>query len=159
MRRGPAAWVLVAAWATLAAPAAVRAGEIHLADPYPQRGRTTILTVVEDGAPVPGAALEVLYRPNSETSHATTLTAGADGRVEWVPEDAGLATLTARAAPGAELLAGVNVAVRFGGFPAAGAVIMILAACLLFGGVIVGFVSLLRQGPTPPEEAVEPPST
>jgi len=101
--------------------------------------------------------IEAHYRPNSETD-STELLPPTDpaGRVAWVPGDAGIVTLTARA-PGDEApVATLNVAVRYGRFPLQGLGIMILAGVLLFGGAALGFVRLLGAEALPPEE---PPST
>lgn len=149
----------LAAALLLAAALPAAGGEIQVADAYPLRGQATTVEVSEDGVPAAGAVVEVLYRPNSATSHTETLPpADGAGRVEWVPADAGIVTLTARrpgAAQDAPALATLNVAVRYGGFPARGLATMIVAGLLLFGGAALGFWFLLSS--TPP--AVEPPST
>lgn len=143
----------------LATAAPLAAGEIALDADYPLRGEATVVTVTGDGgAPAAGAVVEALYRPNSQTSHSETLPpADGAGQVRWVPEDAGIVTLTAHPpGAGAETppLATVNVAVRYGGFPGRGVVIMVIAGVLLFGGAALGFWLLLSAPP-----AVEPPST
>jgi hypothetical protein len=150
---------LLAVAAALAAALPAAGGEIHLDEQYPLRGRATRVEVVDDGGrPVAGAVVEALYRPNSQTSHRAALApTDAAGATAWVPEDAGIVTLTARA-PGAgdasPPLATTNVAVRYGGFPAPGVFIMLLAGVLLFGGAAAGMWMLLGAPP-----AVEPPST
>jgi len=144
--------------ALFASPA--RAGEITPAESYPLRGEPTTLTVSTEQGPAPGVIVEVLYRPNSQTSHTETLPpTGADGTVPWTPDDAGLATLTAHSPGQPEaVIASRNVAVRFGGFPASGVGMMVLAGILLFGGSGLGFLLLFRDdGPWPGE--AEGPST
>jgi hypothetical protein len=127
------------------------------AEPYPLRGQPTEIAVTRGGAPLAGVEIEALYRPNSETSsHEALPPTDAAGQVSWTPRDAGIVTLTAHV-PGEETPATLNVAVRHGRFPARGLGIMILAGVLLFGGVLLGFLRLLREpGAIPPEE---PPST
>lgn len=148
---------LLAAGLLAALPAA--AGDIALDADYPLRGEATVVTVTGDGgAPAAGAVVEALYRPNSQTSHSETLPpTDASGQVRWVPDDAGIVTLTAHpAGAGADTpaLASLNVAVRYGRFPGRGVVIMVIAGVLLFGGAAVGFWLLLAAPP-----AIEPPST
>ena len=67
-----------------------------------------------------------------------------------------MVTLSAKS-PSGESLASLNVAVRFGGMPGSGIVVMIVAGGLLFGGVVLGLVLLLREPPHIPDH--EPPST
>lgn len=145
----------------LAVAGAAAAGEVAPADPYPLRGTHTTLTVTgDDGAPVPGAVVEAIYRPSSETEARETLApTGADGTVDWEPRVAGIVTLVARSGPGetAPEIARRSVAVRFGGFPGPGILIMALAGLLLFGGAALGFVALMRS--PEPETADELPST
>jgi hypothetical protein len=153
--------LLALAAALLWATAASAAVEISLSEDYPLRGVPATLQVSEDGAPLAGVVVEALYRPNSQTSRSETLPAtGADGTVSWTPEDAGIVQLTARrgSSDEAEPLAVARVAVRFGGFPTAGLVIMIAAGLLLFGGAITGFILLLTAPPSG-EPAETPPST
>jgi len=81
------------------------------------------------------------YRPNSSTSFTEELPAPNDmGRVEWLPKEAGIATLTA-VAPGVEddkeVKMETNVSIRYGSFPLSGILIFLLAAITLFGGLIV----------------------
>lgn len=157
-RRFAAATVLVALLAAGAAATPAWAAEVVVAEQYPLRGVATTITVSEAGAPLAGAEVEALYRPNSQTSFTETVGAtDAAGRLSWVPRDAGIVTLSARPAGGGDTLAAHTVAVRYGGFPASGLTIMVVAGLLLFGGAALGLVELLRSDkPTP---ATEPPST
>lgn len=153
------ALVLAVALAALASiPAPCRAQEIGLGDTFPLRGATETLTVTDAGGqPVAGAVVTVTYRPNSQTSKSHDLPpTDAAGRTEWSVEDAGIVTLSAKSVDG-ESLASLNVAVRFGGMPGTGIAVMIVAGGLLFGGVLLGLVLLLRKPPHIPEH--EPPST
>lgn len=170
---GLAAAAALAVSAGLAAP--VDAGEIVLPPTppyersYPLRGEP-IRMAVRDGEdhPVAGAVVEVVYRPNSHTIHTATLApTDAAGVTEWTPAYAGIVALTARAgtprpggAPGGDAgaeIATAKVAVRYGGFPPSGLLVMLVAGVLLFGGAALGFVKLLR-GPQPPP-SIEAPST
>lgn len=149
----------------LLAAAAARA-DVTLSsdDERPLRDSVVRLHVDADGEPAPGYVVRAVYRPNSQTAHTEMLTpADATGTVLWTPQDAGPVTLTAwppgvePGANGAEAAASLTVAVRFGGFPASGMVIMILAGLLLFGGAAAAFVMLLKGPSHLPAE--EPPST
>lgn len=152
--------LLLAAFA-VAAPASA---EVTIAadDERPLRGEVVRLRVEHDGAPAAGYRLVAQYRPNSQTGYAEELVAvDASGSVMWTPQEAGPATLEAwppdadpdgGGSPAAEL----TVAVRYGGFPPSGLIIMILAGLLLFGGAASAMVLLLRPDRDPPPE---PPST
>lgn len=154
------------------APAPARAGEITLdvernfdAPPkvrFPLRGELLSLTVTEEGIAQPGVVVEVLYRPNTQTSRTETLApTDARGTTSWTPSDPGLVTLTAsRELPGGEVktVASRNVAVRFGGFPPSGIAIMLIAGLMLFGGALFGFWLLMKDD-LPSSLETESPST
>jgi hypothetical protein len=132
--------------------------ELHLEDAYPVRDRGVHVTVTRDGAPAAGVVVEVHYRPNSQTTSVETLPLTDEaGTTEWRPSDAGIVTLVARWPDSEEILTTRNVAVRFGGFPGEGILVLLVAGVLLFGGAVLGFVRLLRPPPHVPVE--EPPST
>jgi hypothetical protein len=151
-------WLAACAVLIAASLAPCRAQEIGLAEAFPERGATETLTVVgADGQPVAGAVVSVTYRPNSNTVKSRELRpTDASGRTEWTVEDAGIVTLTATSPDGVSL-GSLNVAVRFGGMPASGLLVMVVAGGLLFGGALLGFVLLLREPPHIPDH--EPPST
>lgn len=176
MRREPAAPVgvaailaavlaLAAALALGAAPAAAAEIAIEtsagLDRAYPLRGEPIRLTVTGDGgAPLAGAVVETVYRPNSKTGHTALLApTDAAGTVTWTPLDAGIVTLVAhRDSAEGPAVASLNVAVRYGGFPPSGLAVMIVAGLVLFGGAAYGLVKLLAgEGAALP--AAEPPST
>lgn len=154
MRRGGAVLGRGTALASLVAllgAIPVAATEIRAADPYPLVGRATTIEVSSAGAPVPGAEVEVLHRPNSEAASLDRLgRTDAAGRVSWSPADAGLARITATGPDGA-IEAQLDVAIRWGRMPRAGLLILVLAAALLFGGAGTGLVLVAR--------ADRPPST
>jgi hypothetical protein len=147
-----------AALSLLAYAAPSGAQQIELENVFPLRGATEALTVTDaGGAPVAGATVTATYRPNSQTSRAHELApTDAAGRTRWTAEDAGIVTLAAKSASG-EPLASRNVSVRFGGMPASGVAVMLIAGTLLFGGALLGMVLLLREPSHAPEH--EPPST
>jgi hypothetical protein len=162
----PLAAAALAALVALAAAPPAGAAEIVLdrtagyERAYPLRGEPARVTVRgDDGAPLAGAVVETLYRPNSQTTHAAWLApTDAAGTTTWTPEDAGIVALIAhQGAADGPVLASLDVTVRFGGFPASGLAVMIVAGLILFGGAAVGFVRLLGPGGEPP--AAEPPST
>lgn len=138
-----------------AGPAA--AVEIALADPRPLLDEPVTVTVTDGGEPLAGARLDAHYRPNSQTASREPLApTDAAGRTEWTPRAAGIATLELLDPDGGPPLASLNTAIRYGGFPAAGMVVMIVAGLLLFGGAAFGTWMLFSEGGAP---AVEPPST
>lgn len=146
------------ALASAAFVAPCHAQEIALGEQFPLRGATETLTVTSaDGRPVAGALVTVTYRPNSQTAKKRALApTDASGHTQWAVEDAGVVTLSAKS-PSGESLASLNVAVRFGGMPGSGIAVMIVAGGLLFGGVLLGLILLLREPPHIPDH--EPPST
>lgn len=128
---------------------------IELPEEYPLKGETTAIRVVGEDGPLAGAEIDILYRPNSDTSFAKTLPpTDAAGATEWTPLDAGLVRLSVRAAGSKTVLFQRDVSVRFGSFPGGGIFIMVLAGTLLFGGAALGLVKLLQAGPVE-----QPPSS
>lgn len=134
---------------SLALAGAGAAAQIHLTETYPLKGKPTVIQVLDGGKPIAGATVDVLYRPNSEAAFLEKLGAtDAEGRIDWSPTDAGLAQITARAPAGDQTLS-LDVAIRWGRMPVAGAVILVAAAILLFGGAGAGFHLLVRGAPPP----------
>jgi hypothetical protein len=151
---GPAAWAQAAA---AEAPAITLTAD----DERPVLGQTVRLTVLAGATPLSGARVSAVYRPNSSTTSTEHL-APTDqaGTVFWTPSAAGPVNLQAwppSVAEGAAPAVTVAVAVRYGGFPLSGLVIMLLAGALLLGGAAFGMTMLLR---TPPDDAEPlPPSS
>jgi hypothetical protein len=139
------------------APAQDGAPRIVTEDPYPLRGETVAVGVEgADGRPLAGVEVRARYRPNSETAHSASLgRTGADGRVDWTPDDAGVVLL--EAGPEDAATATTRVSVRFGSFPPLGLLVMVVAALLLFGGAALGFYWLMSGDEPLPSD--EPPST
>jgi hypothetical protein len=152
---------LAAALVAVAAAAPLAALEIQAADERPLKGAPVRLTVTEGTAPAAGARIEAVYRPNSSTSSTEALPAAdSAGTVFWTPRAAGpvrLSAWPAGAGEGGPPAAQLTVAVRYGSFPPAGLLIMVVAGVLLLGGAAFGMIMLLRPPGQPPLE--EPPST
>jgi hypothetical protein len=165
--RGWALAVAVAVAVVLAAGGAAQeaapAFGLAVDDERPQIGQTVRVTVTAGGAPLAGARVAAVYRPNSETTSTEHLApTDASGTAFWTPSAAGPVRLeawppgSAEEAPAAVTFA---VAVRFGGFPPSGLAIMVIAGLLLLGGAAFGLTMLLGSGaPLPPTDH-EPPST
>lgn len=100
---------------------------------------------------VPSAdTLIVTYRPGSSISETETFPV-AGGRFEWLPRQAGIASLSTPGGPSQ------TVSVRFSTFPFAGFIVLILAGGILFGGAILASISLF--GKTSPELFASRPDT
>lgn len=91
--------------------------------------------------------VQVTYRPNSMVTFTKNIgSPDSDGRLSWTPHDAGICVIEA-IAPGLkegdkEIKITNKVSVRYGSFPPMGLLVMLLAACTLFGGLIYSFTKL-----------------
>ncbi|HVT42902.1 MAG TPA: hypothetical protein VMT00_00775 [Thermoanaerobaculia bacterium] len=145
-------WIVVVMLVAVGSPL-FAATTIGIDSEFPLRGVETGVVVTDDGMPVSNAAITVVYRPNSRTSFTAVLRpTDVAGRTTWTPRDAGIVTLEARDPSGkGAALASLNVAVRFGHFPARGLTIMIAAGILLFGGAVIGMIFVIRSGASLPD--------
>jgi hypothetical protein len=124
---------------------------ITIDEVYPVRGQQVTVFVTDAGEPVAGALVEVLYRPNSQTSFTEMLQpADEAGVTSWTPRDAGLANLSLMGPEGPET--STSVSIRFPRFEARGWIIMIFAGVFLFGGAALGMATLMREGKLPEQE-------
>lgn len=159
--------LLLLAACLLLVPAAAAQDEapamtLEVSEERPIRDQDAVrITVTQDRRPAAGAVVTAIYRPNSLTSETEVLDpVDSSGTLMWTPRSTGPVTLEVRPAGAAEdapAAASHTIAVRFGGLPASGLLIMVLAGVLLFGGAAAAFYLLLK----PPEHtpAAEPPST
>jgi hypothetical protein len=133
--------VLVIIIVSLLASAAT--ADVVLREKYPTEGENTELFIqADDGTPVSGAAVTVVYRPGSSVEATEAVgTTGPSGRLAWTPQTAGIASVNA-VWDGGDTSA--NVSVKFGGAPAGGLIIMVLAGLLLVGGSVVRIMRVLR---------------
>lgn len=157
-------WLLALACLLALASAPLAAVEIELPESFPMEGKQVAIVVTEAGVPVPGIEIVVHYNPNSQTTRKEALAlTDANGATTWTPLTPSVVRLDAvRPASGgsdAETLGSLNTSVRFDRFPLSGIAIMTLAAILLFGGAIVGLISLMSSGSANLLEQPEPPST
>jgi hypothetical protein len=152
-----AAWIL-ALLALSGVPGAATA-ELRVAERYPRRGQEVLVTLEGDLAGR-DFLLRVTYRPNAQTASQEELPARG-GELRWVPRDAGIVELQALALDAAEApaMATARVAVRYGGFPASGLLVMSIAGLLLFGGATLAFWLLTRGTPPGGPTASDLPST
>jgi len=123
--------------------AGAASADVVLREKYPTEGENTELFIqADDGTPVSGAAVTVTYRPGSSVEATETVgTTGPSGRLAWMPQTAGIASVNA-VWDGGDTSA--NVSVKFGGAPAGGLLIMVLAGLLLVGGSVLRITRLLR---------------
>ena len=128
------------------------AADIVVDQQYPVKGETTGIRVLDNsGVPVSGATVEVTYRPGSSVSRTQSIGSSQAGQMQWVPEEAGIATITAKwTGPNQnEMSAATNVSVRFASPPIGGIIIMIVAGFVLVIGSIIRVAGLLRSPQVP----------
>lgn len=125
------------------------AGTIVLAERYPSADRPTRVIVQDDsGTPVAGATIRAVYRPGSSVEYSAELgETGADGRLMWTPELAGIVSLEAvwKTDNAPEESVRINASVKFRSAPVSGVLIMIFAGLLLVGGSAVRMARVLRS--------------
>jgi len=120
-------------------------GTLDFAGHVPEEGKPLVLCL-KDADPL-DATLTVIYRPNSATEKVDDsgpFPLDAEGRVQWVPQSPGIATLAVLDREG-KTVAQSDVAIRFAEVPLAGIVVMVLAGLLLFGGAGYSLVLALRK--------------
>ncbi len=132
---------------------AVAQGSVIVKKKFPTKGEEVRLIVMDpSGQPVAGARIEVTYRPGSSVSSVEAIgRSGQDGGIDWVPTEAGIATLTAvwTGFDRAEMVATVDVSVRFRSPPIAGILIMIIAGLVLVVGSVIRMVNVVRAHQAP----------
>jgi len=129
-------------------PASTRAG-IDTTPAVPTEGETTRIAVTDaDGAPVEGAVVQAVYRPQSEVEHVEEVGVTTEsGTLSWTPSGAGVVTLEA-VLPAEEGTVSKSIPVRFRGVPLTGLLTLVLAGLILYGSVFRGFRTL--DSPPPP---------
>ena len=133
----------VFAVATVSLLSSAASADVVLREKYPTEGENTELFIqADDGTPVSGAAVSVTYRPGSSVEATEAVgTTGPSGRLAWTPQTAGIVSVNAAWDGGST---SANVSVKFGGTPAGGLLIMVLAGLLLVGGSIFRIMRVLR---------------
>jgi len=128
-------------------------GSVVVKKKFPTKDEEVRLIVLDpSGRPVAGAGFEVTYRPGSSVRRVETIgESGQDGGIDWVPTEAGIATLTAvwTGLDGAKMVATVDVSVRFRSPPIAGIVIMIIAGVVLVVGSVFRMYNVVRSRQAP----------
>lgn len=136
------------------APAAAIAAPSFVIEGHPVAGQPITVTLTDGETFVGGTPVQAVYRMNAHDSLLHTQDVGvtdAAGRVEWVPEEAGVVVLKWDGGSQA-------VSVRFNGTPWAGVFIAIFAGLLLVGGTIGLLLHMLRTPPDRPARAdLSPP--
>ncbi|MBU1701321.1 MAG: hypothetical protein KJ970_08430 [Candidatus Eisenbacteria bacterium] len=135
-------FITLAAAAVLLGVLPLKALELAVNPEVPAEGEPASITVTWNEAPVAGATVKALYRPNSEVSVENELgTTDSFGRIAWQPRDAGLVSLTAA---GAGETVHRDVSVRFSGVPWRGLMVLLLAGLILFGGNAMFIIKTLQ---------------
>lgn len=103
----------------------------------PMKGHPVRITLEE-----PTEFIQVVWRPNSAIPDTVSLDPQGTSFL-WTPTRAGVATVITSSGT-------QNVSVRYDEFPGSGILVLVLAACILFGGA--GFaMGKLLSGDTPPD--------
>lgn len=117
---------------------------------YPREGERVSLRILEEGEPVSGARLEVVYLPGSSVQEMDEVgRTRDDGTIDWTPRSPGLVKLTATVEERVEedriveRAGSATISVRFARLPWQGVVVMVLAGACLFGGLILSFRKLV----------------
>lgn len=111
--------------------------QIELSNEKPVAGEALTIKLAQAESQV-----VVAYRPNSSVVRRDTLKAENPAtEFSWTPKKAGVVALSTSSASR-------NVSVRFQGFSVQGLVVMLLAGCILFGGVIFAFRVLFSKPET-----------
>lgn len=134
--------VIAIAWATAATAAEPAKPAIKSSQRFPVAGVATSLET-----PPEADEIKAVYSPSSRVESTQTikvekLTPPKPGKpylTAWIPERAGVVTVTAGKASR-------NISVRFDGIPVGGIIIMVIAGLILFGGVFVSMKSILSDG-------------
>lgn len=122
---------------------------IGVEDPYPQVGKPVQVLVSHASHPLETFTVKVTYRPNSTVSKEQDLGRPNDnGILEWTPQDAGITVIeaTANKLDDSKIVIKKQVSVRYGSFPTAGIIMFALAACTLFGGLLITAAKMGRPG-------------
>ena len=143
MKRNSGVLSVVLAVTVVSLMVGAASADVVLREKYPTEGENTELFIqADDGTPVSGAAVSVIYRPGSSVEATEAVgTTGPSGRLAWTPQTAGIVSVNATWDGGST---SANVSVKFGGAPAGGLIIMVLAGLLLVGGSIVRIMRVLR---------------
>ena len=142
---------VVLVWGFLAGDVSAQ-GSIVVAEEFPVKDARVRILVSNDGIPVGGASVEVTYRPGSSVPRVEPIgVSGQDGGLNWVPSEAGIATITATwtGADQSETAATVPVSVRYDSPPLGGIVIMIVAGLLLVVGSVIRMFNVIRTPQAP----------
>jgi hypothetical protein len=147
-------WVLVLAAALVwGAGDAAAQGSVVVEERFPtQEERVRLFVVDQAGKPVAGASIEVTYRPESSVRRIETIgKSGQSGSIDWVPTEAGIATLKAAwtGPDRSEMIATADVSVRFRSPPIGGILIMIIAGIVLVVGSVIRMYNVIRTPQAP----------
>jgi hypothetical protein len=128
-------------------------GSVVVQERFPTKEEKIRLFVVDQtGEPVAGARVEVTYRPGSSVRRVETIgNSGQDGSIDWVPTEAGIATLEAAwRGPGrSTMVATTDVSVRFRSAPIGGILVMIIAGIVLVVGSAIRMYNVIRSDQAP----------
>ncbi|NNF05894.1 MAG: hypothetical protein HKN21_03975 [Candidatus Eisenbacteria bacterium] len=133
--------LLAALLLTALAPTYAWAG-IEPAKKFPRNQEPVNVTVTTtEDAPAAGVDLYATYRPGSNVA-SEQLVGKTDpqGRISWMPVEAGLVTLRAEMPDGSTQTQ--NLSVIYSEVPIMGLLVMVIAGIILYGGVIRGFSAL-----------------
>jgi len=121
-----------------------RAGgaSIEVYPEFPKQASSARITVLDDeGSPLAGVEVKVTYRPESKVAETVVIgVTDSSGTLTWLPEDAGIVTVSARVA-GESITK--TVSVRFSSLPKRGMLVLIVAGLILIGGSVRRFLGIM----------------
>jgi hypothetical protein len=123
-------------------------GTILLQTQFPiQNEKTRIIVQSQAGNPIAGAKVGAIYRPGSRVeANAEVGITDSGGGVDWIPQEAGIVSISAEfpGEAGDTIQVQTNVSVKFASTPLSGVLIMLFAGILLIGGSVLRFTRYLR---------------
>lgn len=118
---------------------------IDLKNTFPILGEPMEIFVKNDeGLDCQLAALNVIYRPNSETERKENIGSPAsDCKISWTPKNPGITILSVTYKD--REVARKQISTKFNKTPTLGVLVLVVAGCILYGGIIYSMKIAIKQ--------------